>query len=98
QLRTVLGAQPVTLASLPPDLTRDWMMPDGRARIQVLPKPEARSTTGLAKFVDQVTAVAPDAGGSAVTIEATSATIVGSFRAAAISALVAITAILFVAL
>jgi len=98
QLRTVLGAQPVTLESLPPDLTRDWMLPDGRARIQVLPKPEARSTSGLAKFVDEVTVLAPEAGGAAVTIEATSATIVGSFRAAAISALLAITAILFVAL
>jgi uncharacterized protein len=98
QLRTVLAAQPVTLMDLPAELTRDWMLPDGRARIQVLSKSEARSTTGLAKFVDQVTVLAPEAGGSAVTIEATSATIVGSFRAAAISALLAITAILFVAL
>jgi hopanoid biosynthesis associated RND transporter like protein HpnN len=98
QLRTVLGAQPVALQDIPPILARDWVLPDGRARVQVLPKPEARSTSGLARFVDEVTAVAPDAGGSAVTIEATSATIVGSFRAAAISALVAITAILFVAL
>ena len=45
-----------------------------------------------------MTALAPDAGGSAVTIEATSGTIVGSFRSAAISALIAITVILFVAL
>jgi uncharacterized protein len=98
QLRTVLGAQPVTLMDLPAELTRDWMLPDGRARIQVLPKAEARSTSGLAKFVEEVTVLAPEAGGAAVTIEATSATIVGSFRAAAISALLAITAILFVAL
>ena len=94
----MLEAQPVSLQTLPPELTRDWMLPDGRARVQVMPKPEARNTAGLAKFVDEVTAVAPDAGGSAVTIEATSATIVGSFRSAAISALIAITAILFVAL
>ena len=98
QLRTVLGAQPITLMDLPAELTRDWMLPDGRARIQVLPKSEARSTSGLAKFVEEVTVLAPEAGGAAVTIEATSATIVGSFRAAAISALLAITAILFVAL
>jgi uncharacterized protein len=98
QLRVVLAAQPVSLQDIPPTLARDWVLPDGRARVQVLPKPEARSTSGLARFVDEVTAVAPDAGGSAVTIEATSATIVGSFRAAAISALLAITVILFVAL
>jgi len=98
QLRTVLEAQPVSLQTIPPALARDWMRPDGRARVQVLPKPEAGSTSGLAKFVDEVNAIAPDAGGSAVTIEATSATIVGSFRSAAISALIAITVILFVAL
>ena len=42
--------------------------------------------------------MAPNAGGPAVTIEATSATIVGSFRSAAIAAVVAIAVILFVAL
>jgi len=98
ELRTVLGAQPAALQDIPPELARDWMLADGRTRVQVLPKSEARSTTGLAKFVDEVTALAPDAGGSAVTIEATSATIVGSFRYAAISALVAIAVILLVAL
>ena len=46
----------------------------------------------------EVLGVAPDAGGSAVTIEATSATITGAFRSAAIGAVVAITLILFVAL
>ena len=45
-----------------------------------------------------MTAVAPNAGGSAVTIVATSDTIIGSFRSAAISALIAISIILFVAL
>ena len=42
--------------------------------------------------------MAPDAGGSAVTIVATSETIVGAFRSAAIIAVVAITVILFLAL
>jgi predicted RND superfamily exporter protein len=73
------------------------MLPDGRARVQVLPKTEARNTIGLAAFVAAVTAVAPDAGGSAVTIEATSA-IVGAFRSAAIAALISIAVILFIAL
>ncbi len=98
QLRTALEARPVTLADLPPEITRDWLLPDGQARIQVVPKPEARNSAGLRRFVEQVVAVAPDAGGSAVTIEATSDTIVNSFRKAAIGALIAITVILFVAL
>ena len=98
QLRAALSAAPATLQSIPASLARDWVLPDGRARLQVLPKPAARSTSGLVQFVSEVTAVAPNAGGSAVTIEATSATIVGSFRSAAIAAVVAIAVILFVAL
>jgi uncharacterized protein len=98
QLRQVLAAEPVTLQSIPPDLRRDWVLPDGRARVQVLPKPQARSSTGLASFVAEIAAVAPDATGPAPTIVATSGTILASFRSAAIAALIAITAILFAAL
>jgi hypothetical protein len=97
-LRTSLGAEPVTLASIPPDVSRDWLLADGRARLQVMPGPQVHGSKGLRAFVTQVTAVAPDAGGSAVTIEATSETIVGAFRAAAIIAVVSITVILFLAL
>jgi predicted RND superfamily exporter protein len=98
RLRKALSAQPASLQSIPGSLARDWVLPDGRARIQVVPTAAAGTTAGLARFVDQVTAVAPDAGGPAVTIEATSATIVSSFRSAAIAAVVAIAVILFVAL
>ena len=97
-LRTALGAQPVTLKDVPPDIARDWLLPDGRARVQAVPKAAAQSPAGLREFVAEVRAVAPDAGGSAVTIEATSNTIVNAFRTAALAALVAITIILFIAL
>jgi uncharacterized protein len=98
QLRTVLTAEPVTLQSIPQDVSRDWLAPDGRARTHVLSTPAGRGSQGLRQFVEQVKTVAPDAGGSAVTIEATSETIVNAFRAAAIIAFVAITVILFLAL
>jgi hopanoid biosynthesis associated RND transporter like protein HpnN len=98
RLRTALSAQPASLASVPPDIARDWLLPDGRARVQVLPQPSSRTSQALHKFVDQVSHVAPGAGGTAVTIEATSATIIGAFRSAAVSAVLAIAVILFVAL
>jgi len=98
RLRDALQAQPVTLESVPPELARDWVLPDGRARIQVVPKPEARSSEGLAAFVAEVASVAPEASGSAPNIVATSTTIVASFRSAAVAAFVAITAILLIAL
>ena len=98
RLRTALTAQPADLASVPPDITRDWLLPDGRARIQMLPQAAYRSSQGLHDFVEQVSHVAPDAGGTAVTIEATSDTILSAFRTAAIAAVLAITIILLVAL
>ena len=55
-LRTALSAEPVTLASIPPDVSRDWLLPDGRARVQVVSTPQARSSAGLHEFVAQVTA------------------------------------------
>ncbi len=83
------------MSSIPPDFARDWLLPDGRARVQVNPKPEAQTPNGLKAFVQQVSAIAPDAGGSAVTIAATADTIVGAFRDAAIYAVIAIALILF---
>ncbi len=93
-LRLALSAEPVTLNTIPPDFARDWLLPDGRARVQVNPKPEAQTPEGLKTFVQQVSAIAPDAGGSAVTIAATADTIVGAFRQAAIYAVIAIAVIL----
>ncbi len=98
QLRVSLTAQPVTAGSLPPDITRDWLLPDGRARLQVVPKPATRDSAALRRFVDQVKAVAPDAGGAAVIFEATGETIVHAFRTAALTAVAAIALILLIAL
>jgi hopanoid biosynthesis associated RND transporter like protein HpnN len=94
RLRHVLDAKPVTISDVPHQIARDWILPDGRARVQVMPKPAARGSRGLHEFVGQVQAIAPDAGGSAVTIVETAATIVGAFRSAAIGALIAIAVIL----
>jgi uncharacterized protein len=93
-LRLALTAEPVTLKSIPSDFARDWVLPDGQARVQVNPKPEAHTPQGLRTFVRQVSAIAPNAGGAAVTIVATANTIIGAFRSAAIYAVVAIALIL----
>ncbi len=98
RLRRGLDAKPVTAADLPPEMVRDWRLADGRARIQVLPKPEARGSRGLLGFVAEVASVTPDAGGSAAGIVATAGTIIGAFRNAAIGALIAIALILLLVL
>ena len=98
RLRTALAAKPVTAADVPPDIRRDWVLPDGRARVEAQAGPAAQGSTGLRAFVREVQSVAPDANGSAVTIVDTAATIVGAFRDAAAAALVAVAVILFLAL
>ena len=98
RLRTALGAAPANVSSVPRDIAQDWLLPDGQARVEVLPVAAARNSQGLHRFVAEVTHVAPDAGGTAVTVVATSDTIVGAFRSAAVAALFAIAVILLVAL
>ena len=94
RLRLALAAKPVTDADLPADLLADWRLADGRVRVQALAGPAARDSAGLRRFADAVRSVAPEAGGSAITITETAATILGAFRAAAIGAVVAIAALL----
>jgi hopanoid biosynthesis associated RND transporter like protein HpnN len=98
RLGTVLQAAPTTLADVPADILRDWVLPDGRAKLQVVPKRAAMSSTGLHDFVAQVRTVAPNAGGAAITITESADTVVGAFRTAAALALAAIAVILVVAL
>jgi hypothetical protein len=86
KLRTALTAEPATLASVPPDIARDWVLADGRARVQALPVADARNSEGLHRFVDEVRRIVPEAGGTAVTVVATSDTIVQAFKSAALAA------------
>ena len=98
RLRMALRAEPVTRAMIPPDVAADWLLADGRTRLQVTVKPEWHGPAGLHDFAEQVRRIAPDAGGSAITIEATSNTITGAFRSAALYAMAAITILLLVTL
>jgi len=98
RLRLALAATPTTEADVPPEIARDWVLPDGRARVQVVPKREAMGSAGLHRFVAQVQEVAPEAAGPALAITGSADTIVAAFRSAAIWALVAIAAILIGAL
>jgi hopanoid biosynthesis associated RND transporter like protein HpnN len=94
RLRLALTAVRTTEADVPPEIRRDWMTPDGRAHVQVIPRASVRGSAALHKFVAQVQTVDPDAVGSAVTIVRSADTIVAAFRIAALSAVAAITLIL----
>jgi len=98
RLRRALDAAPVTVADIPPELARDWVLPDGQVRVQAVAVAAAQDSQGLHDFVAEVRGVAPDAGGSAVSIVGSADTIVGAFRTAAIGAILAITLLLGLAL
>jgi len=97
-LRAVIEAGPVTLASLPPQLRDTWIAADGRARVQVFPKEDARDHEALKRFVAAVRTVAPDATGTPVTIQEAGRLISSAFLEAGIIAIVAITVLLAIVL
>jgi hypothetical protein len=98
QLRTALTAKPVTLADLPRDLVRDWVAPDGRARIEVFPKGDANDNTTLRRFVAAVQTLAPDATGAPVSLQESGRTIVRAFIEAGLWALLSICVLLAITL
>ena len=97
-LRVALTAGPVTLADVPAELKRDWVLPDGRARLQILPAASVRNTRAIRQFVAGISGALPNATGSAVWIVESTATITAAFRTAALAAIFAIAIILAVAL
>ena len=98
RLQLALSAQKVTLADIPAALRQDWVLPDGTARLQVLPKAAVSDGHRLRDWVKAGLKAVPQAAGSAVWILKSADTITGAFRTAAYSALGAITLILALAL
>lgn len=98
QIRAALGAQTVTLDTLPEDIVSDWTTADGRARIQVAPGGDGNDNANLRRFATAVLAVAPEATGVPILIQESAKTVVAAFIQAGALALISITVILFVAL
>ncbi len=96
--KAMLTAQRVTLDNLPDSLRRDWVTPDGKARIEVWPKGDANDNTVLARFVAAVRAVAPKATGGPIISVESGRTIVEAFLIAGGLALASVFVILTIAL
>ncbi len=98
QIRDLLQATPVTMASLPPDLVREWVAPNGEARVQVFPKGDSNDNRVLVQFSKAVRKVAPNATGTPITIQEAGATIVGAFVEAFILSFIATIILLLIVL
>jgi uncharacterized protein len=77
---------------------RDWVTPDGRARVQVSPKGDSNDNGVLKVFSKAVRAVAPDASGPPISIQEAGKTVSWAFIEAGLLSLVAITALLLLVL
>ena len=97
-LQATLHAHQVTLESLPPDLVRDWITPDGRARVSATPKALPTDTNAMRQFARAVLAVEPNAVGPPITILEAGKTVIRSFIEAGLWALLSIAVLLWIVL
>ena len=88
----------VSIKTLPPDLVRDWVLPDGRARVQAIAKGDPNDTEVLRNFATAVLRAEPTATGPAISYYESGKAVTAAFIEAGALALVAIAILLFVAL
>jgi hopanoid biosynthesis associated RND transporter like protein HpnN len=97
-LRKSLAPERVTIKTLPPNLVRDWMTPDGKARAEALPKGDANDINVLRKFATSVLAAEPTATGPAISYYEAAKTVTSAFVEAGALAIGAIAILLLIAL
>jgi len=97
-LQASLQTPAVTLASLPPDLTRDWLTADGRARVSIAPKDDPGDNDAMRRFARAVLAVEPSATEGPITILKAGDLVVHAFVEAGALALLSIAILLWLVL
>jgi uncharacterized protein len=98
QMSASLQAAPVSIATMPADMVRDWVAKDGTARIQVFPKDTSGTNVSLSEFSKAVMKVAPAATGAPISIRESGTTIVVAFEQAGALSFIVITALLLLVL
>jgi hopanoid biosynthesis associated RND transporter like protein HpnN len=97
-VRKSLAPEVVTIRTLPSDLRRDWLAPDGRARAKAWPKGDPNDNNVLRSFATAVLRAEPSATGGAISLYEAARTVTTAFIQAGILALAAITVLLLIAL
>jgi hypothetical protein len=81
-VRLALQAAPVGLDDLPEALRRDWIAADGQARVEIRPRDLSDISEAMDRFATAVRSVAPDAVGTATSVQSSSNTIRAAFAEA----------------
>ncbi|WP_179402823.1 MMPL family transporter [Burkholderia guangdongensis] len=102
QLALLLQPQDITRDTLPPQLVRDWIAPDGQALVQISPKVPAgvdpNDDVMLRRFAKAVKAAEPSAIGGPISILHSADTIIHAFLQAAAWSILSITILLWITL
>jgi uncharacterized protein len=97
-LREALQAGRISRASLPKELVRDWISPNGKTRAEAVPKGDPNDEDTLRRFAHAVLAVETNATGQAIATLEWGDTIVKSFIEAAAWSLISIALLLWIVL
>jgi uncharacterized protein len=98
QARDSLQPQPITIATLPAELVRGWVAPDGRARLSITPKGDTNNNQVLSQFVAAVARVVPDLTGALFSMQEAGRAVVRAFVIAGALSFAAITGLLLITL
>jgi uncharacterized protein len=98
QIRNLLHPRSVSIASLPPELVRQWQSAGGRARVSVTPKGDSNDDAVVSRFIAAGIKIAPDATGTAIYRQAYGRAVVDAFIEAGVLSFVAICGLLLIAL
>ncbi len=94
QLRLALSAAPVTDDTLPDELKREWVAPDGRARVEIYPRGDSNDNATLVRFVDAVRQIVPNVTGTALILQRSGETVWHAFQIAGAFALASVVVLL----
>lgn len=97
-LSNYLKAQSITIANLPQNLKRQWLTPDGLARVEVAPKGNTNNTEVLRTFARAVLVAYPNAVGGPISILKSGDAVVTAFFEAGAYALLSIAILLWMVL
>lgn len=88
-LRQSLAVSEITMATLPPEVRRDWIGAGGEGRVEIHPRGDLAAPGAMADFVAAVRAMTPDVSGSPMAIVESGRVVMGAFLQAGLYALFA---------
>jgi hypothetical protein len=98
-LQKALQPEPVSLETIPPELARGWVTPDGRALLDITPHKapgiDPGDDTQLRNFAAAVSKVAPNAAGGPISVLHSADLVIRAFVQAALLAVFSITVLLW---